>query len=121
MNTGISFNSNRLIGIAYYFYPMVAKGGYVYIMSNQKRTVLYTGVTSNLYARAYEHKNGIGSSFTSKYNCTDLMYFEFHELIESAIEKEKSMKKWKRSFKENLINSPNPGRIDLFDQVENFQ
>ena len=55
----------------------MAKGGYVYIVSNKNRTVLYTGITSNLYNRVYEHKNGQGTDFTRKYKCTDLMYYEF--------------------------------------------
>jgi putative endonuclease len=100
---------------------MKAKGGYVYIVSNKNRTVLYTGVTSNLYNRIYEHKSGFGSQFTSRYNCTDLVYFEFFESIEEAIVREKQMKKWKRAFKENLINSINPGWKDLFGEVEEMQ
>jgi putative endonuclease len=71
----------------------IVKGGYVYIITNKNRTVLYTGVTSNLYARIFEHKEGIGSAFTSKYNCTDLLYYEFHEHIEIAIKREKQIKK----------------------------
>ena len=100
---------------------MKAKGGYIYIMSNAHRTVLYVGVTSNLYARVYQHKFEKGSSFTSKYNCKDLMFYEFHESIEAAIKKEKQMKKWKREFKENLINSINPDWEDLFDKINEMQ
>jgi len=74
----------------------MTKGGYVYMVTNKNHTVLYTGVTSNLYARIYEHKNGTGSKFASKYNCVDLVYWEFHEHIESAIKREKQIKKWKR-------------------------
>ncbi|VXD11815.1 GIY-YIG nuclease family protein [Marinoscillum sp. 108] len=100
---------------------MKTKGGYVYIIANKNRTVLYTGVTSNLYSRVYEHKTGIGSVFTSKYKCTDLLYFQFYDTIIEAIEQEKRMKKWKRSFKENLINSMNPTWRDLFDEIEDMQ
>ncbi len=100
---------------------MIAKGGYVYIVTNKHRTTLYTGVTSNLYSRIYEHKNGYGSAFTKKYRCTDLIYFEFFEDIESAIMKEKQVKKWKREYKENVINEFNPGWIDLFDQIEEME
>ncbi|MEQ8478657.1 GIY-YIG nuclease family protein [Fulvivirga sp.] len=99
----------------------MAKGGYVYIMSNKTRTVLYIGVTSNLYARAYGHKNNEGSSYTMKYKCHDLVYFEFYERIESAIQREKQLKKWKREWKENLILSFNPTKKDLFDEVSDFQ
>ena len=82
---------------------MNAKGGYVYIVSNKYRTVFYIGVTSDLFNRAYEHKNAIGSSFTTKYKCTDLLYFEFFETIEEAIAREKLLKKWKRQWKIDLI------------------
>lgn len=95
----------------------MAKGGYVYIVSNKIRTTLYIGVTSNLSARSWEHKNGSGSIFTSKYNCTDLIYYEFYETIEEAIEREKRLKKWKRDWKETLINGFNPGMLDLYEQV----
>ena len=105
----------------YAIIQLMTKGGYVYIVSNKNRTVLYTGVTSNLYARVYEHREGTGSAFTSKYNCKDLIYYEFHEHIESAIKREKQMKKWKREFKENLINSINPDWRDLFDEVSEMQ
>ncbi|MEX0811947.1 MAG: GIY-YIG nuclease family protein [Chitinophagales bacterium] len=100
---------------------MKPKGGYVYIVSNPYRTVLYIGVTSNLYKRAYEHKNAMGSDFTEKYNCTDLVYFEFYDRIESAIIKEKQLKYWKREWKINLIKKQNPDMRDLFDEVADFQ
>ena len=64
---------------------MRPKGGYVYIVTNQYRTTLYIGVTSNLYARAYQHKSGDGSEFTKKYQCYDLVYFEFHPDIKFLI------------------------------------
>ena len=97
---------------------MRPKGGYVYIISNSNRKVLYIRVTSNLYARIYEHKNKLGSSFTSKYNCTDVLYFEFHETIEEAIIREKQLKKWKRAWKDEIINSFNPELKDLFKEVK---
>lgn len=99
----------------------MTKGGYVYIMTNKSRSVLYIGVTSNLYARVYQHKNHEGSSFTIKYKCHDLIYYEFFERIESAILREKQMKKWKREWKENLIESFNPTNRDLFNEIEDFQ
>ena len=64
---------------------------------------------------------GEGSQFTRKYRCTDLIYFEFHENIESAIGREKQMKKWKREWKENLISEFNPLKKDLFNEVEEYQ
>lgn len=72
-------------------------------MSNLNRTVLYPGVTSNLHGRVYDHKQLEGSHFTRKYECTHLVYYEFHELIESAIEREKQVKKWNRLWKERMI------------------
>ncbi|MDZ7606649.1 MAG: GIY-YIG nuclease family protein [Cyclobacteriaceae bacterium] len=100
---------------------MRSKGGYVYIVSNYERTVLYIGVTSNLYARIYEHRSGTGGEFTRKYNCHFLVYFEFFSLIEDAIKREKQLKKWKREWKDELIKSFNPTLIDLFSEVTEMQ
>ena len=100
---------------------MVAKGGYTYIVSNKNRSVYYIGVSSNLYSRIYEHKMHQGSYFTKKYNCTDLIYFEFHETIEEAITREKQLKNWKREWKEELIKSVNPSMKDLFDEIKEMQ
>lgn len=100
---------------------MIAKGGYTYIVSNKHRTVFYIGVVGNLYARAYEHKTGEGSDFTKKYNCTDLVYYEFYDTIEEAIEREKQLKNWKRAWKIELIKKMNPGRRDLFGEIEEMQ
>ncbi|MEP2024204.1 MAG: GIY-YIG nuclease family protein [Reichenbachiella sp.] len=99
----------------------MSNGGYIYIVSNKNRTVLYTGVTSNLHNRIYEHKNGLGAAFTKKYNCTDLLYYEFFADIESAIQREKRIKKYKREWKENLIKEMNLEMRDLFDEVSEMQ
>ena len=99
----------------------MAKGGYVYIVSNVRRTTLYIGVTSNLYHRLYQHKHEYGSKFTHKYNCSDLVYYEYHEAIETAIKREKQLKKWKRRYKDNLIASFNPVWRDLFNEVQDYQ
>ncbi len=98
----------------------MAKGGYVYIMSNKSRVVLYIGVTSDLETRVYQHKNGIGSTFTRKYNCTDIIYFEVFGDIESAIYREKVLKRWNRKWKEELISSFNPKLKDLTDQITEY-
>ena len=100
---------------------MTGKGGYTYILSNKTRTRLYIGVTSNLYARIQEHKTGIGSAFTQKYRCTDLLWYEFYSTIEEAIEKEKRLKKWKREWKDKLIQDFNPGLADLSGKTEDLQ
>ena len=100
---------------------MSAKGGYVYIVTNLNKTTLYIGVTSNLYSRIYEHKDGTGSYFTSRYKCKILVYYEFFERIEDAIQKEKRLKKWNRRWKDELITEFNPTWKDLFDTVEDMQ
>ena len=100
---------------------MVVKGGYTYILTNKIKTVLYIGVTSNLYTRIYDHKYDYGSTFTKKYNCKFLVYFEFFPTIEEAIAREKRLKKYPRKWKDNLINEMNPDWIDLFDQVKDMQ
>ncbi|WP_319480449.1 GIY-YIG nuclease family protein [uncultured Draconibacterium sp.] len=90
------------------------KGGFVYIMSNSKRTTFYIGVTSDLKTRIADHKNGIGSAFTSKYKLTDLMYYEDFPDIYQAIDREKQLKNWHRDWKINLIKSVNPEMNDLY-------
>lgn len=90
---------------------------YVYIMTNFTNTVLYTGITNDLKRRVYEHKNHIIEGFTSKYSCTKLVWYETTGNVESAIIKEKQIKKWKRNFKENIINQLNPEWKDLSDSL----
>ena len=91
--------------------------GCVYIMSNKNRTTLYIGVTSNLTSRVLEHRSGKGSKFTAKYNCSDLIYFEYHPSIVAAIAREKQLKNWHREWKMNLIKSENPELLDLSQSV----
>lgn len=87
---------------------MKENGGFVYIMTNKNKTVLYIGVTNDLIRRVYEHKNHlIKNSFTDKYNLEYCIYFEEFPTIVSAIEREKELKKWNRQKKENLINAKN--------------
>ena len=90
-------------------------------MSNKNRTVLYIGVTNDLYNRAYQHKTGIGSAFTKKYSCTDLIYYGFFDRIEDAIHREKRLKKWNRAWKNELIENFNPEKRDLFDDVSEMR
>jgi len=89
------------------------KGGYIYIMSNANRTTLYIGVTSDLKRRVAEHHQGIGAKFTSKYNLTDLLYYEEFGGVQDAIAREKQLKNWKREWKLNLIKVLNPDLKDL--------
>ena len=93
------------------------KTGYVYIMSNKKRTTFYTGVTNNLVRRVNEHKEESGSAFTSKYKLFELVYFEMLPDIESAIKREKQIKRWHREWKLNLIKQLNPEMKDLYDTL----
>jgi putative endonuclease len=85
---------------------------YVYIMTNRSRT-LYTGVTNDLQRRVYQHKHGMGSRFTSKYNIHRLAYFEVFADIRDAIAREKQIKGWLRAKKVALIESMNPTWEDL--------
>ena len=87
---------------------------YIYIMTNKPNGVLYVGVTDNLEARVQEHKAKIyRNSFTTRYNCDKLVYFEeFETGIEASI-REKLVKKWKRDWKLKLINNMNPDWIDI--------
>ena len=82
-------------------------------MTNQHNTVLYTGVTSDLEQRTFEHKTGHYQGFTSKYNCNKLVYFEEFSEIEEAIKREKQLKKYRREWKETLIKKKNPAWNDL--------
>jgi len=91
----------------------VKKIGYAYIMSNKNRTTLYIGVTNDIEARIWEHKKGAGSFFTKKYNLVDLMYFEPIPGMQEAINREKQLKNWHRSWKWKLIKDSNPNLQDL--------
>jgi putative endonuclease len=86
---------------------------YVYIMTNKHHTVLYTGVTNDLVRRVHEHKTGLGSTFTSRYNVTKLVYYEVCEGPQSAISREKQIKAGPRRKKLDLIESMNTDWQDL--------
>jgi putative endonuclease len=98
------------------------RGGAIYIITNKNKTTLYTGVTSRLVERIYEHKNHIyKGSFSDKYNLEYLVFFETFTSIEEAIAREKQIKAGNRKTKENLINSINPEWRDLFDEIKDWQ
>ena len=90
---------------------------YVYILASKKNGTLYIGVTSDLVKRAYEHKNNIIDGFTKKYNIHKLVYYEISDDIESAIRREKQLKKWNRKWKMNLIEKNNPEWKDLYFEM----
>lgn len=94
------------------------KGGSVYIMTNKHRNVLYIGVTANLPVRIQQHKSHVfRNSFTDKYNIEFLIYHETFFDIESAIAREKEIKKWRREKKDKLVNEFNPEWKDLTDSL----
>ena len=89
---------------------------YVYILTNKNKNVLYTGVTNDLIRRVYEHKQHFDkNSFTSKYNVTNLVYFEETNDAKAAIEREKQIKSWNRMKKFFLIKEKNPAFEDLYE------
>ncbi len=90
---------------------------FVYIMTNYKNTVLYTGVTNNLKRRVFEHKSKIKRCFTSRYNIKKLVYFEIYSDPLTAISREKQIKAGSRRKKILLIHSINPEWQDLYDQL----
>ncbi|MFC2157090.1 GIY-YIG nuclease family protein [Acidobacteriota bacterium] len=90
---------------------------YVYILCNKQNGTLYTGVTSDIVRRVYEHKHVLIDGFTKIYNVHHLVWYEIHESAECAIIREKQIKKWKRVWKLNLIEEGNPGWIDLYESI----
>ena len=93
------------------------RGGHVYIMTNKRDGVLYTGVTSDLAARVTQHREGQGGGFTSKYGCKILVYLEDYPTIDEAIAREKAIKAWKRVWKIEVIEKQNPAWDDLYHKL----
>lgn len=96
---------------------MQRKRGYIYIMTNKRNTVLYTGVTSNLQKRISEHRQKLTEGFTKKYNITKLVYCEVFDSIVDAIRREKQIKAGSRQKKLALIGSLNPEWRDLSEDL----
>jgi putative endonuclease len=92
-------------------------GGWVYIMADRYRGTLYIGVTSNLAARVWSHRQGRGSRFCARYGLTRLVYAESAPTIAEAISREKALKKWNRAWKIDLIEKANPDWSDLFETI----
>ncbi|MCL4458061.1 MAG: GIY-YIG nuclease family protein [Nitrospirae bacterium] len=90
---------------------------YVYILASRKRGTLYIGATSNLTKRVYEHKNGLVEGFTKKYGVHRLVYYEVAENAETALSRERQMKRWNRVWKLKLIEEHNPEWTDLYDSL----
>ena len=91
---------------------------WVYILSNKTHSVLYIGITNDLYRRYMEHKNGIVEGFTKKYRCHTLLYYECFTDVEEAIAREKELKGWSREKKDTLIKSTNPNFWNLAVELE---
>jgi len=93
------------------------RGGWVYIMTNKPYGTLYIGVTSDLRRRAYEHRIGAVEGFTKRYGLTRLVHAEQYDDIRLAIQREKSLKRWRRSWKLELIAASNSGWPDLYETI----
>jgi putative endonuclease len=91
--------------------------GYVYLLTNNLQTVIYTGVTSDLRRRVFEHKQKLIEGFTKRYNVSKLVYYEQFVNIKAAIEREKQIKGGSRQAKINLIKSINPKFQDLYNYI----
>lgn len=94
--------------------------GYVYILANKRNGTLYVGVTNDLRRRVHEHKTGLVPGFTKRYGVKGLVWYEQHDLVTSAIKKEKLIKSWPRKWKLNTIEKDNPTWDDLCGQLGPF-
>ena len=91
--------------------------GYIYILTNDRETVLYVGCTSDLKKRLAHHRHRLIPGFTRKYNVHRLIYFEKHPDMDAARRRERQLKGWSRAKKESLVAVKNPTRRDLFDEA----
>jgi len=89
----------------------------VYILASKRNGTLYTGVTSNLIKRVWEHKQKFVDGFAEEHNVTMLVFYELHDEMSSAITREKALKKWSRQWKLHLIEKANPYWLDLWDEI----
>jgi putative endonuclease len=90
---------------------------FVYLLSNKPHGTLYTGSTSNLVRRVWEHKLKAVPGFTTQYSVNRLVWFELHETLEAAMQRERRIKSWKRQWKIELIEKDNPHWIDLYPDI----
>lgn len=89
----------------------------VYILASERNGTLYVGVTSNLLARTWQHREHVSDGFTHRYNITMLVWYELHATMVTAIAREKQIKKWNRAWKLRLIQEVNPRWQDLWDDI----
>ena len=113
----VSFVMAGLVPAIHVLLICMMSGGFIYIMTNRRNGTLYVGVTSDLVRRCYEHRNGLIRGFTKQYDLKQLVYFEQHDDIRSAIQREKTIKHWPRAWKARLIHGQNPEWRDLFDTL----
>ena len=96
-------------------------GGFTYLLTNKINTVIYTGVTANLRARIWEHKSKFyQKSFSAKYNCDKIVWYEFFDTIMEAIDREKQIKSGSRKKKLDIVNRVNPEWKDLWDEIQDL-
>ena len=93
------------------------QGGWIYIVTNRPNGTLYVGVTSDLARRAWEHREGVFDGFTKRYGLKRLVYVERYDDIRLAIQREKNLKHWSRTWKVRIIQAQNPNWDDLYDQL----
>ena len=93
------------------------KAGYVYMMASRRNGTIYLGVTSDLAARSYQHRNGLIIGFTKTYHCKLLVWYEVHDDLDNARLRELQMKKWNRQWKLSEIERMNPDWNDLFESL----
>jgi putative endonuclease len=96
---------------------MTIKQPAVYSLASKKNGTLYVGVTSDLVKRIWEHKNDLVKGFTKRYKIHNLVWYELHDNMDAAIEREKNMKEWKRAWKVKLIEESNHKWNDLYDSI----
>ena len=89
----------------------------VYILASKRNGTLYIGVTSDLAKRVWQHRNDVVDGFTKRYSVHQLVWYELHETMEAAIEREKTLKNWKRVWKLELIENSNPSWQDLYETI----
>jgi putative endonuclease len=90
---------------------------WVYILASAPGGTLYVGVTNDLVRRVYEHREGLAESFTRRHRIKTLVYFEAHDTIATALQREKNIKHWSREWKIDLIVASNPGWRDLYEDI----
>ncbi len=96
---------------------MVEKTPCVYILASRNNGTLYVGVTSDVVKRCWEQKENLVKGFAKRYDIHDLVYYELHETMTDAIQREKQIKKWRRAWKLSLIEEKNPSWCDLWTEI----